>query len=182
MKRDSKGKFTGTKEHGSATITKNGNSRPNGRWNAIKDMPEELRANRERILDIVANAAMSRSSLFKSMTDPRRNINHECGYPDTENLTIDQYRDMYDREAIAKRVVQVMPKECWQVTPRVFETESLESETAFEKSLDGIAINLTGGSRYEPEGGKGNPVWEYTARVDVLSGIGKLRSHSPRLR
>jgi hypothetical protein len=35
---------------------------------------------------------------------------------------------LYDREAVAVRVVEVCPSECWQVEPRVHETEGVSDD------------------------------------------------------
>ena len=146
----------------------NGKPKPAGNTKAI---PQEVLRNGQRIHDIVVNASMARSALFKQFTDPRRNIYDECGYPDVGQLTIEDYKNMYDREAIPRRVVQVLPRESWQVPPSVFEDNDAENTTAFEQSLEVISDSLTDNSKFQSN--EGNPVWEYLLRVDSLSGIGR---------
>jgi hypothetical protein len=96
---------------------------------------------------------MMRSELLKKFIDPRRDINQECYYPDS--LAADVYRGMYDRMAIAERVVQLMPKESWQVTPLIYEDESSTDVTEFEKAWDNLSRKLKGWSdKGSKKGGK----------------------------
>ena len=122
-----------------------------------------------RMCRIVENAQLSRTQLMNRIMDPRRNINDECGYPNTENITILEYKDMYDREAIATRVVEVMPQESWLVQPEVFETED-GRETEFKKVWDSLGSQLRGTEWFKSE--QGSLIWEYLLRIDKLSGVG----------
>lgn len=100
--------------------------------------------------------------------DARRNYGDECGYP--RIVQPHQYRDLYDREPIAARVVEILPKQCWQVSPDVWEDDKDNVETPFELDLKEVGKSLRGGSLYQ---GDHNPLWEYARRVDVMSGIGQ---------
>ena len=124
--------------------------------------------------ELVENAIMSRSEFFRELMDPRRNINHECGYPNhIHEINPDHYKDMYDREAIGTRVVEVMPKESWKVKPTVFESDDAETTTAFEQAWQDLGKTLRsahGESFFKDE--EENPVWEYLVRGDIQSGIG----------
>ena len=103
---------------------------------------------------------MSRSEyMWRLMDDPRKDINAECGYPYIP--TVFMYRQWYDREGIATRVVNVYPDECWSVYPELYEDES-SHETPFERAwADLIDDHMI------------NP-WHYLHRVDGLSGIGSF--------
>lgn len=118
---------------------------------------------------LIANAVFSRQQLIRELSDPRRNINHECGYLETHTLTSTTYREMYDREAIAARVVQVMPDQCWKMQPTVFDDEDPNTETPFELAWKEVDKQLRGENWYEPE--EGSVVWNYLRRADILSGI-----------
>lgn len=120
--------------------------------------------------EVVNNALYSRSQLISRFMDPRRNIDHECGYPETHEITPEHYRLLYDREAIPTRVVQVMPQESWQSQPAVYETEDVNEETEFEKAWAEVNKNLWGINWHEDE--RSSLVWEYLRRADELSGIG----------
>ncbi|KKK59175.1 hypothetical protein LCGC14_3037010, partial [marine sediment metagenome] len=122
------------------------------------------------IREMMTNDQTSRSQFIRSLIDPRRDINDECGYPETEEMTAEMYRDLYDREAIAARVVEVMPRESWQISPRVFETEDVENTTPFELALRELSKSLGGKGWFV--GTQGDPLWSWLERVDVLSGIG----------
>ncbi len=123
---------------------------------------------------MVQNAlSFSRDALLRrNEIDPRRSINDECGFP--EDIKLTDYREMYNREGIATRVVEVMPKESWKTQPTVFETQDVDEETSFEKAFAemGDALQPEEKSFFKSEEGRGNPIWEYLLRADELSGIG----------
>lgn len=121
-----------------------------------------------RLENLVGNAVFSRTAWLQKLLDDRRNINHECGYPE-ENPDAEKYRRLWERDCIASRVVNLLPRECWQTQPEVFETED-ERETPFEQSWDDLPNQLRGNSQYR--GNEGNPIWEALARLDELAGIG----------
>ncbi len=133
----------------------------------------------DEVMKIVANAtlnatyaATSRARLAKAFSDPRRSINDECGYPDTDQITIQEYLDLYDRVPEAARVVEVLPRESWLTQPTVYENEDPDTVTLFEEAWDALGQNLAGAGYYRTEGG--NPVWEYLMRADVRCGIGRF--------
>lgn len=119
---------------------------------------------------IVENAQRTLSSRINQFMDPRRNINDECGYPETHQITDSDYQDFYDRESVATRVVDVLPEESWQVQPTVFEDDDVENVTDFEEAWKELDHSLRGTSWYKQE--DGSVVWEYLLRADKLSGIG----------
>ncbi len=123
---------------------------------------------------LVENAMTARSELFRKFQDPRRDIEAECGYPETTAIVPPQgYQDLYDRESIAGRVVELMPRECWQIEPMVYEDESTEKKTEFEEAWNGISkILRSEKSYYQDE--RGSPIWDYLRRIDELSGIGQF--------
>jgi hypothetical protein len=131
----------------------------------------------ERGIMAAMNSAMNtaltlRHRFWEQMLDDRRDIDHECGYPKTAELTIAHYRQLYDREGIANRVVGILPDESWVVNPSLFEDEDPTTLTPFEIEFASLAKSLRGDSWYESEEGEGHPIWEYCHRIDRLSGIG----------
>lgn len=121
--------------------------------------------------ETVANIASSRQKFFDKFMDPRRSIEDECGFPVTNNIGIrTHYKELYDREGVATRVVQVMPDECWAVQPDIVEDEDPDTETAFEAAFNEMSQGLRGQSWYK--GNEGSPFWEVLRRADILSGIG----------
>lgn len=146
----------------------NGNGSIRNRARSYLDPMDEAMANR-----MVQNLTSERMEVLRRQTggqsDPRRSIAAECGFPEG-TIGVDLYRNMYERNPIAKRVVEVLPHESWQTQPQVYEDEDPEVSTPFEHAWDDLSRNLRGGSLYQDE--EGSPIWEYLHRVDVLSGIG----------
>ena len=97
------------------------------------------RVRKDEQMTLAINALLSRSDLITEMFDARRDIDEECGYP--KSITTQQYQYLWDREGIAKRVVEVWPKECWSENPEVLESED-PSETTFEKELKALQKRL----------------------------------------
>lgn len=132
---------------------------------------------RARFLDLaerlVANVMSMRKDAFSGLFDPRRDVEQECGYPQlSETIKLEAYAQMWDRDPIAARVVEVMPKESWQVMPQIYEAEEGEEPTAFDQSLKALAESLQGDNCYYASE-DGSPVFlEPLMRGDILSGIG----------
>ncbi len=134
-------------------------------------LPDYMVINQAR--EVVANFQTLMRRYTSGEADPRRDLNKECGYPETNELTVDNYRDLYDREGVAKRVVEVLPQQTWMVQPTVFEEEDVEGkDTPFETAWKELGDNLHGESWYQDE--DGSPVWEYLLRLDTMSGIGRF--------
>lgn len=127
----------------------------------------------EQLQDLIFNLTLSRSSFMQQFLDPRRDLNKECGYPaDPYNVTPDFYRTLYDSEGIARRVVHVLPEECWQSSPEVYEDEDEDTDTEFEKAWKEVCKGIVHDSSYNDE--DCSPLWEALRRVDELSGIGRF--------
>lgn len=122
--------------------------------------------------ELAYNVMLSRSQMIAQLLDPRRDINDDCGYPETNEISGSDYRQLYDREAVATRVAEVLPKESWQLLPVVFETEDVAEETEFEAAWREVAQSLKGGNWFRDE--QVSPIWEYLIRADILSGIGSF--------
>lgn len=113
---------------------------------------------------------LRREALLNRGIDPRRDLDAECGWP--TNPQASDFQLLYDREPIAGRVVEVMPKESWQVTPWVYEEEDSDTATEFEQAWDELGKQLRGEfSWYKDEAG--SLVWEFLRQLDVISGVGR---------
>lgn len=121
--------------------------------------------------ELTHNYVMQRDRMFQRFMGENRNIDRECGYPEGYSPDIELYRNLYDREAIATRVVQVMPRESWQTQPSVYEDESSDVITDFEVAWDELGQNLSEDTSWHQDE-QGSGVWEYLRRADELSGIG----------
>lgn len=131
---------------------------------------EEVTMNRWE--KIVNNVTTLQRGFLQQFWDRRKDVDAECGYPQDTSYAADKYQQLFDREPVANRVVQLLPKESWQVQPMVYEDEDPNVVTPFEQAWDDLARQLRGGSMYQDE--EGNPIWEYLLRADVLSGIGQF--------
>ncbi len=120
---------------------------------------------------ITGNIVTSRANFFREMTDPRRDIDDACGYP-KGTITAHAYQQLYDRLSTAARVVEVLPKESWQVQPVVYEEESAAVITEFEEAWTELPRQIEGEESYY-DGDRGTLIWEYLSRIDELSGVGQ---------
>jgi len=138
---------------------------------ATKPDPKAVKQQVEQLGDLlITNAMMSRAQLARKFLDPRRSLDDECGLPSTTDVKVQDYRDLYDRVAIAARVVGVLSSESWMVQPTVFETEDVDNVTPFEDAWQTLDLSPQGSSWYKTE--EGHPIWDYLRRGDELSGIG----------
>ena len=121
---------------------------------------------------MIANELLARrlQGRLAELIDPRRDINKECGYPSTTDITSQMYRLLYERDPIAGRVVDIKSRACWAIQPSLFEEEDSETDTEFEVAWNELSRQLNTQSWYKEEGG--SPIWEYLARADERCGIG----------
>jgi hypothetical protein len=100
----------------------------------------------------------SRDALLSSLFSRDIDMDHECRWP-TEIATKD-YKDLFERNSLAGRVVNIWPSECWILSPEIYEVESVEVETSFEKEWKKLNTDLNLiGNLYS---------------LDILSGIGRF--------
>lgn len=127
-------------------------------------------------LEAVFNAARTLNrEIGARYGDKRRDYNKECGHPETSELTADYFQKLYERNEIAARVIEVWPKECWKVSPIVYDDESEETVSEFEKSLDSLIKGLSGinGQSYA-KSGKNNALWWAVRRWHIATRIGSF--------
>ena len=114
--------------------------------------------NVEAIRQLATNTtSLVRSDLLMKLLNPGKDINYECGYPDT--ITEQEYKAMYLRNGAAKRVVRLLPEETWAMPPEIIENEDA-NETKFEKEWKKLEEDKR--------------LFHYLQRIDVLSGIGEF--------
>lgn len=123
-----------------------------------------------RMEELILNTATSRMKLLNDALDPRRDIPRECGYPET--ITVKQYCDLYDRDGVAARVVEIYPSESWQSPPEVYEDEDPDTETPWEQAFHKVCMGLRGPSFARSDDGEGNPLWSKLRQADILAGKG----------
>lgn len=145
-------------------------SESNGSNGSVPILTANQRARLAEMEEITNNVLLSRTDLWKRTQDKRRSLEDECGYP--SDLSAEFYQTLFDSSEIGQRVVEVFPKESWQVQPGIYESEDPEERTPFEVAWDCVGKHLSGERSHFDGGEEGNPIWEYLLRADVLSGIG----------
>lgn len=103
------------------------------------------------------NATTSRRAGLERLLNLDKDINYECGYPQTIDIT--DYKAMYDREGVGNRVVRLLPSESWAMLPVIEENQDSE-ETEFEKLFKELEKKFH--------------LFHYLSRIDILSGIGQF--------
>jgi hypothetical protein len=112
----------------------------------------------ERVYELTNNLETSiRTQVARFMVDGDRDINGECGYPDTISPLM--YQQMYEREGAAARVVECEPEETWAMDPCLYEDEDPDTLTPFETAFNDLNTRLN--------------VWSELQLIDELSGIGR---------
>lgn len=72
---------------------------------------------------------------FSRILDPYgRDLYRDCGYP--QFITSYMYRAMYDREPVAKRLVEIMPEDAMAAPPTITEDLDPKVTTKFEGAVD----------------------------------------------
>lgn len=137
--------------------------------------PDQVTVN--RFLEAVANAAETRTQLarqmFSTMMDRRRDINAECGYPESSTVTPWSLQCLHDREPIAARVNELMAKECWKLFPQVTDQEKPgKKQSPFDLAVLELNRGLKGRSWHKPTKDQGSIVNSYLKRLDEQCGIG----------
>lgn len=133
----------------------------NGVGSGAKD--EKMIINRLRESQILLNEAnaqmgMTRASFMRKALDTKRDLDSECGYPN--QITTEMYKEMYERNDVASRVVGLYPSESWKHDPEIYEDENEDTKTTFEKAVENLI--------------KRHNVWSYLQRGDEMSGIGEF--------
>lgn len=104
------------------------------------------------------DSLLERANLARKVFgDPRKNINQECGYPDS--LTPKEYRRLFDEDGIARRCVCILPQECFASSPDVYEVYD-EEDTPFEAGVKELVARLN--------------LWFHLEKLDELSGISEM--------
>jgi hypothetical protein len=143
----------------------NGTPTPNGDGGFAKKVSEEgFRAYGEILRNMMSRGELLRGILL----DQRKDIYDSCSLP--QIITPDMYWQMWNREPIAKRFVEMLPRETLQVSPQVYEDENSKTATEFEQEWDGLGQQLRGeNSWYQDE--QGSAIWDVILRADIESRI-----------
>lgn len=107
----------------------------------------------------LASTLVSRAGLARAAGKSfggKRDLYNALGYPDS--ITLQMYREMYERGGIASRIVELEPRATWRGGWSVFDDGDPDSETDFEKGWRELADRLQ--------------IWATFTRVDILAGLG----------
>lgn len=122
---------------------------------------------------ITTNILTTRSSTsgWASLIDPRRNLEQECGYPEGAIAPETLYQ-LYRKDCIARRAVQVWADEGWSVTPDVYDVEDTNKVSPFEKAWLDLPSSISSPVHNYSSDHESNPIWQWLQLFDEMSGIG----------
>lgn len=98
-----------------------------------------------------------RRNILDKLLDPRHDVDLDCGYP--EYITPTMYHMMFERDGLSRRVVEIFPKECWAMSPELYDVGD-SSDTDFDVGWAKLVKRLA--------------IWSVLHRADTLSGIGRF--------
>lgn len=90
--------------------------------------------------------------------DSRRDMNADCGWPPFPGIEL--YSDLFERDAIANRVITAFPDECFAIAPDVFDSLDEADTTPFEARWDELVNTL--------------PIHNFLHQCDINAGIGQF--------
>lgn len=123
---------------------------------------------------ITANTLSFRQAMVRWLNPSARILEKECGVPFLGNhIPVQEFKTMYDRFGVAKRVVNIGPDGCWEVQPNVYETPG-KDETKFEKRLMEVGSSLADPLKLYDDSDQRNPLWARLLEADRKMGIGRF--------
>lgn len=102
-------------------------------------------------------AVLTRSEFASVMFGGKRDLYRALGYKRV--LTVQDYRERFERNEVAARVVEALPFETWGGGGTVIEDEDPDVDTPFERAWEDLDKRLQ--------------VWSTCQVADVLAGIGR---------
>ncbi len=111
---------------------------------------------------IIGNMEASRSMMMGRFLNRGRSetIREECGWPTRGGVSLEQYKEEFDHNGLAARIVGILPEECWKSDPEVNETDDVDEETPWEEKWKDIVEE--------------HNLYSYMERVDVESRVGRF--------
>jgi len=107
----------------------------------VSDILDKMLLNETLGRTLTQNLNFNRGDFLKSLLDPRRDIDDECGFP-KDPVRLEVYQRLYDRHPIANRYITIMDTECWQETPPIYDDENPDVITGFEDAVLHLGDNL----------------------------------------
>lgn len=114
--------------------------------------------------------SMQRGRSETAELDPRRNFAHDCGWP--AFVSVEDYKELIDREPIAAIVNGVYARESYQMEPIIEEESDANTTTDFEDTLRNLHKTMQREPSYY-EGDNSNQVLQILQTFDELAGYGR---------
>jgi len=161
-----------------------GNGTANATGSAYPEMPADYSPrfapnfesmNDAQLRHLVVNIQSRQDWLINALSDKSRNLYSACRVDEPHTVTPQKYMEMFQYNPVGGRVVEVLPKESWQVCPCVYEKESGKATTPFEKDWKALSKQLLSNgipSHYNDD--DATAIWEPLTRADIMSGIGQF--------
>lgn len=105
---------------------------------------------------LVGRARLGGGGLASTTFHGKRHLYEALGYP--QRITLQEYRAMFHRNAVAGRIVESKPQATWRAGGEVIEDEDPDVETTFETAWRELDERLR--------------IWSVFSRADVLAGMG----------
>jgi hypothetical protein len=104
------------------------------------------------------NQSITRWTLLQQkMFDGKRDLYEVLGY--FTNPVFSDYYTMYERNPIAKRIIEAYPNACWSKMPEIIDDEDIDNQTEFEKAVTDLF------KKYN--------IKNYLRRADILQRLGE---------
>jgi hypothetical protein len=88
-----------------------------------------------------------------------RDLYNILGYE--QKIELSTYKELYTRQDIAKRIVEVYPNACWSIPPDITDLHGTTEDSVFEKSMKALAND----NRLK--------LFHYIRRLDIVTGLGQ---------
>lgn len=141
-----------------------------------KSVKKVMTANQEEhLMDVINRSLSSRTELLEKIMDPRRNMDHECGFP-VDDPTDDQYSKLYGRNPLAKKACDIKADHCWKSTPAIYENaehEETEFEIAFSNLQKTLRIQNSSNEKGYYGGTDSSVIWDILKRADKMAARGR---------
>lgn len=124
------------------------------------------------VRDMITLNEMTRHQLFRRVLGgDRSTVDEDCGYLTTEEITLDRLYELYKRDPIARRIVNLWPQESWRRLPSIYDTEDEDTDSEFEKAFDQMcrSINLQSWADGDTASAQ---FWSVLLNADILAGVG----------
>ena len=137
-----------------------------------RELEDITRFVESEVRDMFTINEMTRQQMFnRVLGGDRSTIDDDCGYLTTEQISIDRLYELWKRDPIARRIVNLWSTESWRKAPDLYDTEDEKKESDFEKAFEDVCRSINGISWADGETLQ-TQFWNVLLTADTLSGIG----------